>query len=57
MGEEFEKLFENLLKIPQSMEPNGYEFVRDVIAKKGWLGLTLRALNIGRKRASWMQIH
>lgn len=35
MGEEFEKLFENVLTIPQSVEPDGYEFVRDVIAKKG----------------------
>src|ERR1700738_4550058 len=54
MGEEFEKLFKNVLTIPQSVEADSFEFVRNVIAKRGMAWLDAPGLKIGRNRAAWI---
>ena len=52
LGEEFEKLFENVLTIPQSVEADGFEFVRDVIAKRGMAWLDAPGLEDWKKQSS-----
>jgi hypothetical protein len=52
MGEEFQKLFEYVLTIPQSVEAEGYKFVRDVIAKKGMAWLDAPGLEDWKKQSS-----
>jgi hypothetical protein len=52
MGEEFEKLLENVLTIPQSVEVEGYQFVREVIAKRGMAWLDAPGLEAWKNQSS-----
>lgn len=52
MGEEFEKLLENVLTIPQSVEVEGYQFVRGVIAKREMAWLDAPGLEDWKKQSS-----